>query len=601
MPEQEFEIYLSLLSRLLRLNPAQKAAISDELRDHLEERLNVLIQSGVSREQAIKLAMEEFGDVTGLALDLTKASRTPFRKVAVRSTVAVSVIAILIVGWLSLFAPEHRIAAPRTLVAQQPQPANDAAETPPASDAPSQLAALQDEELFPDFLTKRTDVHFDQVPLTEVCHQLETLHQIPVIIHRSALAETGIDPSLPLPVSLTLTGQTFEDVLNQLAQKVGLAWQVDGGVIQITTPERVRLMTRQFDLHELVKLGHTIRSLIDILHMTTDKWADLDGGEGKVAVIGESLVVRQTYHHQRKIAQVLAIIAKPPAVVQFVGNSTGRDRLLEALKERAEIAVVETPLTDVIKMLAEKYNVPIVISERHLVDESIDLSVNVSLTLKNRPLGKLLDDLLDELSLTHQIRNGVIQVTTLSHAKEDQTLIAYNVRELTTSEETLGQLLQVILRTTSGPWEEMDGEGGNLARTDVGSVLFVKQTDKVHAEIQRLVEQLKRTWKNHVADKDKAVSSPPSKSILRTYQMPTEIASGLPQTLPQLLDQETWNSTPGETPAIIVVPSSPNLGGQLSYSTLVVRQTPEVHRQIQKLLHRWTVSGSDSPPMSRQP
>jgi hypothetical protein len=54
MPEKEFEIYLSLLSKLLRLSPAQKAAISDELRDHMEERLETLIQAGVSREDAIK-------------------------------------------------------------------------------------------------------------------------------------------------------------------------------------------------------------------------------------------------------------------------------------------------------------------------------------------------------------------------------------------------------------------------------------------------------------------------------------------------------------------------------------------------------------------
>jgi hypothetical protein len=72
MPEQEFEIYLTLLSRLLRLSPSQKAAISDELRDHLEQRLGDLLQTGVSREEAIRIAMEEFGDVTGLALDLTR-------------------------------------------------------------------------------------------------------------------------------------------------------------------------------------------------------------------------------------------------------------------------------------------------------------------------------------------------------------------------------------------------------------------------------------------------------------------------------------------------------------------------------------------------
>jgi hypothetical protein len=39
MPEQDFELYLSLLSRFLRLKPAQRDEIADELRDHLEERL----------------------------------------------------------------------------------------------------------------------------------------------------------------------------------------------------------------------------------------------------------------------------------------------------------------------------------------------------------------------------------------------------------------------------------------------------------------------------------------------------------------------------------------------------------------------------------
>jgi hypothetical protein len=37
MSEREFELYLSLLSRFLRLNPNQREEIADELRDHLAE------------------------------------------------------------------------------------------------------------------------------------------------------------------------------------------------------------------------------------------------------------------------------------------------------------------------------------------------------------------------------------------------------------------------------------------------------------------------------------------------------------------------------------------------------------------------------------
>ncbi len=57
MSEREFEIYLSLLSRFLRLKPDQRGEIADELRDHLAERLEELTAEGLSREEAIQRAL----------------------------------------------------------------------------------------------------------------------------------------------------------------------------------------------------------------------------------------------------------------------------------------------------------------------------------------------------------------------------------------------------------------------------------------------------------------------------------------------------------------------------------------------------------------
>ncbi len=53
MSEDEFELYLRLLGKFLRLKPGQRAEISDELRDHLESRLDELTQSGLDRTAAI--------------------------------------------------------------------------------------------------------------------------------------------------------------------------------------------------------------------------------------------------------------------------------------------------------------------------------------------------------------------------------------------------------------------------------------------------------------------------------------------------------------------------------------------------------------------
>lgn len=72
MPEDEFEIYLTLLAKTLRLGDPQRDAIARELRDHLEQPLAELTEAGCSRHEAIKLALDEFGNASALANDLTR-------------------------------------------------------------------------------------------------------------------------------------------------------------------------------------------------------------------------------------------------------------------------------------------------------------------------------------------------------------------------------------------------------------------------------------------------------------------------------------------------------------------------------------------------
>src|SRR5262245_63389312 len=67
MSDREFENYLTLLASLLQLSGKQREAIAEELRSHLEDRLEELMARGVSREEAVKQALAEFGDAAGLA------------------------------------------------------------------------------------------------------------------------------------------------------------------------------------------------------------------------------------------------------------------------------------------------------------------------------------------------------------------------------------------------------------------------------------------------------------------------------------------------------------------------------------------------------
>ena len=636
MPEQEFEMYLSILSRLLRLSPVQKEAISDELRDHLEQRLTDLLQSGMSRDDAIRKAMDEFGDVTGLALDLTKVSRTPLRKVIVRSTVGASVAAVAIVCWVALFAPEHRLAAPPVVQAQQERPAGAGikkADEPAAGnerkkpDAPSPLlAVLSDEELFPEFLTKKTDVSFAGNPLTDAFAYLSDLHDVPVLFHKSALQDEGI--ALDTPVTLQLTGLSFEEVLNHLTRPMGLAWEVEGGLVRITTPGRVRYHhTRHFDLHALTKRGHSKWALLDFLRLAAIGWEDVDGnGNGTTAVIGDSVVVRQSFHHLRRIARALAAIEQQEPM-KALDTCTGRERLLQSLRrDPSEVVFAETPLVKALKYLSDKHGIPILLDAVALESEGIARDTPVTLTLAKPRLGRLLNLLFDDLGLTYLLRDGVIRVTTVNTAESDMVWIVYNVHDLADTDASLHELSQAIQNTTSGIWLDVNGEGGQLMWLEVGGCLMVRQTDKVQGEIQTLIEQLRRSRKDRVPDGNKPAPSP--KMVTKSYRMPREIATDLHASLPQLVAPSSWKPVDGQLPTIAVVaavpqmevvdgavsggtheirvlnpptaapkevskedakpesPTAPSLRSVVvrPRSTLVIRQTPDVHREIQKFL-----------------
>ena len=67
MSQQEFETYLALLTRLLKVPPAQREDLAEEFRAHLEDRLEELLASGMEQDQAVRQAVGEFGDAAVLA------------------------------------------------------------------------------------------------------------------------------------------------------------------------------------------------------------------------------------------------------------------------------------------------------------------------------------------------------------------------------------------------------------------------------------------------------------------------------------------------------------------------------------------------------
>ncbi|MGQ0633891.1 MAG: permease prefix domain 1-containing protein [Planctomycetaceae bacterium] len=262
MPEREFELYLSLLSRFLRLKPAQRDEIADELRDHLEARLEELAAKGISREQAIQAALDEFGDAADLAQHFTQHANRRRRRFIMRCTAGT--VAALVVGMLAVtaFWPGARAPLPVQVAAESGRPATTeiaavagplgllegVLEKKPWGD----LSTNPAEEKIRASLKVPTDVDFADTALDTAINFLKSFHGINILVDVPTLTDEAIPTDTPM--TLSLHGVTFKSVLNLLLEPLGLTYVIEDEVMKITTATKAgeKLIIRVFDVRDLV-------------------------------------------------------------------------------------------------------------------------------------------------------------------------------------------------------------------------------------------------------------------------------------------------------------------------------------------------------------
>ncbi len=107
MSEHEFEAYLNLLARTLRLSDKQRDRIAGELRDHMEQRLDELMDAGLTRHDAALKALDEFGDANVLAHELSDSARLKQRRRLMQTTFATASVAAVVTLGVMYLAPSN--------------------------------------------------------------------------------------------------------------------------------------------------------------------------------------------------------------------------------------------------------------------------------------------------------------------------------------------------------------------------------------------------------------------------------------------------------------------------------------------------------------
>jgi hypothetical protein len=273
MSEQEFELYLKLLSRCLGLTAAQREQIADELRDHLQERLEELAHSGVPRDQAVLQAIDEFGDAAVLAGHFTTIAQLKRRRFLMR--LSLGSVAALAAAMLIAFAfwPENRaVQGPPRVVAQEkakPQTAASAKPLRAPIRTPQQMPAVPplvtDHPLSSDVgqypkieaaLEQRVDFAIDPEPLKDAIDFIATRYQIPIMLDTKTLEDASIDTSSE--VKLAAPGLKLRQVLTLLLDELPhpLGFEMRDGVMAISTIEKIRehLVVVVYDCRDLVHI-----------------------------------------------------------------------------------------------------------------------------------------------------------------------------------------------------------------------------------------------------------------------------------------------------------------------------------------------------------
>ena len=239
MPEHDFELYLSLLSRFLRLKPAQRDEIADELRDHLEERLEELAARGLSRGEAIKAALDEFGDAAELAQHFTQAAHIRRRRLIMRwpfGTVAAIAASLLIAA---AFWPESPQApSPRNAVAQGFGGGGEGAQ--PHKPGGTSVATEDNDKAAVEAKLSRPNgsaksIFSGMVPLTDAIDQLSERIEVDILIDRGALLDEGVAVDQPVTLKVHRANPTARMTLELLLEPVKLSYTIRDGLIMVTT------------------------------------------------------------------------------------------------------------------------------------------------------------------------------------------------------------------------------------------------------------------------------------------------------------------------------------------------------------------------------
>ncbi|MDF1744064.1 MAG: hypothetical protein P1V19_10225, partial [Gimesia sp.] len=163
-------------------------------------------------------------------------------------------------------------------------------------------------------------------------------------------------------------------------------------------------------------------------------------------------------------------------------------KIQEAFNTETDCDFSETPLSEVMKLLAKRHGITILVMKFDLGEEGLTVDEPVSLSVKGISLKNALALMLGPKQLTYVVEQDVVKITTGVKAGDEVkfTVRVYPVGDLAESEEDYVELIDTIQKAISYNFE------GSLSLMKSSKVLVITQSYHKHMVIVDLLTQLRK-------------------------------------------------------------------------------------------------------------
>lgn len=341
MSNEEFETYVALMGKLLQLTPAQREQISGELQDHLQMRVADLVGEGVAKPDAIKQAIEEFGDAAVMAKNFQTVINLKRRRWMMRfATLTIAGVFFAAVLSMAMWPEDTRFGSPNKSMAQEGTKVVEQVNHSAPEISAGTMGTLRVERA----LREVVSLSYDEVPYKTIQKDLEKRTGLNFILSSSARDDCLAEDEL---CSISLNNLPLRKALQLMLVQYNATFVIDEGVIVIISLDDADdvkwFRIKMFDCRELIK----------VLPKTGG-----GGFNGGVTGGGGVFAIRQGFGAGSKTSGAIGpSAAKPTNKMSQNSNSDVLDKKLDSLimlveaeaKKNRPVPTAENTLVDLIQ------------------------------------------------------------------------------------------------------------------------------------------------------------------------------------------------------------------------------------------------------------